>query len=250
MNRIRLTLLVVLLLSALVFAGCEQPPPAPTPEAPPAQVEAPAPVPTEAPAEEPAAPTTRNGAWLDSVIIVEEPSPDAAVTRLETGDIDVYAFQVSNREVAAKVAASPALKTYRSFGSYNELSFNPVGPVFESTGKLNPFAVPAVREAMNWLIDRQYVAQEIMGGLATPRYVPFNTASGDYALMADVIRALEAKYAYNPERAEEVISAEMEKLGAMKVDGKWMYNDEPVEISVLIRVEDEQSLRHGGGGGG
>ncbi|GIV74265.1 ABC transporter substrate-binding protein [Caldilinea sp.] len=240
MNRIRLTLLVVLLLSALVFAGCEQPPPAPTPEAPPAQVEAPAPVPTEAPAEEPAAPTTRNGAWLDSVIIVEEPSPDAAVTRLETGDIDVYAFQVSNREVAAKVAASPALKTYRSFGSYNELSFNPVGPVFESTGKLNPFAVPAVREAMNWLIDRQYVAQEIMGGLATPRYVPFNTASGDYALMADVIRALEAKYAYNPERAEEVISAEMEKLGAMKVDGKWMYNDEPVEISVLIRVEDER----------
>lgn len=158
MQKTRLTLLIALLVSALVFAGCEQPA-APAPEAPPpAQVEAPAPAPTEPPAEEPPAPTTRNGAWLDSVIIVEEPSADAAVTRLEVGDIDVYAFQVTNREVAAKVAESPALKTYRSFGSYNELSFNPVGPVFESTGKLNPFAVPAVREAMNWLIDRQYIA--------------------------------------------------------------------------------------------
>ncbi len=187
-------------------------------------------------------PVTRTGAWLDTVVLVEEPSADAAVTRLQTGDIDIYAFQVSNREVAAKVAASPDLKVYRSSGSYNELTFNPVGPIFEGTGKLNPFAVPAVREAMNWLVDRQYIAQELMGGLANPRWLPFNTASGDYALLADVARALEAKYAYNPDKAKEVISAEMEKLGATLVDGKWQYNGEPVEIIVLIRTEDERRL--------
>ncbi|MBX3000942.1 MAG: hypothetical protein KF893_20640 [Caldilineaceae bacterium] len=245
MQQKRLTILIALLVGLLVFAGCAQPAApaveAPAPEAPAAQPEA-----TAAPAEEPAEPTTpttdRNGAWLDTVIIVEEPSADAAVTRLQTGDIDIYAFQVSNREVAARVAEASELKTYSSSGSYNELSFNPVGPVFESTGKLNPFAVPAVREAMNWLIDRQYVAQELMGGLAIPRYVPFNTASGDYALMADVIRALEAQYAYNPERANEVISAEMEALGATLVNGVWQYEGEPVEISVLIRTEDERRL--------
>ncbi len=54
-------------------------------------------------------PVTRTGAWLDTVVMVEEPSADAAVTRLQTGDIDIYAFQVSNREVAAKVAETSDL---------------------------------------------------------------------------------------------------------------------------------------------
>jgi peptide/nickel transport system substrate-binding protein len=189
----------------------------------------------------PMAEVDRNGAWLDTVIIVEEPSADAAVSRMLVGDIDVYAFQVSNREVAARIAASDDIVGIRSSGSYNELSFNPVGPVFESTGKLNPFAIPAAREAMNWLIDRNYIVDEIYGGLGTARYTPFNTASGDYALMADVIRALEAKYAYNPALAEEVIGGVMEEIGATKgADGKWQYEGAPVEISVLIRTEDER----------
>ncbi len=185
-------------------------------------------------------PVERNGAWVDTIVVVEEPSADAAVTRLQNKDIDLYAFTVSNAEVAAKVAASPELKSERSFGSYNELTFNPAGPVFEGTGKLNPFAVPAIREAMNWLIDRDYIVQEIMKGLGVPRYTPFNVASSDYARLAEVVRKVELKYAYNKEKAQEIITAEMEKLGATLVDGKWQYNGEPVEIIVLIRVEDER----------
>jgi peptide/nickel transport system substrate-binding protein len=185
-------------------------------------------------------PVDRTGAWLDTLVIVEEPSADAAVSRLEVGDIDVYAFTVGNPEVAARVAASPGLTYAQSFGSYNELSFNPVGPVFESTGKLNPFAVPAMREAMNWLIDRDYVAQEIMGGLGVPRWTPFNNASSDYALLADVVKALEFEYSYDLERAKAVFDEEMPLIGAEMSGGVWTYEGEPVEISVLIRTEDER----------
>lgn len=185
-------------------------------------------------------PVTRKGAWIDTMVVVEEPSADAAVSRLESGDIDGYWYSVSNPGVLEKVKASPNLKYHTSFGSYNELTFNPAGPVFEGTGKLNPFAVPVVREAMNWLIDREYVAQEIMGGLAVARWLPFNNASGDYAKLADVARKLELKYAYDKEKAREVIGAEMEKLGAKLEGGKWQYEGAPVEISVLIRTEDER----------
>ncbi len=181
----------------------------------------------------------RKGAWLDTIVFVEEPNADAAVTRLEVGEIDIYAYQVSNPETAAKVAASPDLDVYQSSGSYNELTFNPAGPELEN-GTINPFAVPAVREAMNWLMDRNYIAQEVAGGMATPRWLPFNTASSDYARMADVARGLELKYAYNKEKAQEIISAEMEKLGATLVDGKWQYNGAPVTLIVLIRTEDER----------
>lgn len=181
----------------------------------------------------------RKGAWMDTVIFVEEPSADAAVNRLEVGELDVYAYSVSSPEIAAKVEASPNLDAYSSSGSYNELTFNPSGPEL-ANGALNPFAVPAIREAMNWLIDRNYIAQEIMGGMAMPRWTAFNIASSDYARLADVNRKLELKYAYNKEKAQEVISAEMEKLGATLVDGKWQYNGAPVTLIGLIRVEDER----------
>ncbi|MEN4010404.1 MAG: ABC transporter substrate-binding protein [Bellilinea sp.] len=187
-------------------------------------------------------PVDRDGAWLDTIVVVEEPSADAAVTRLINRDIDMYAFTVSNAEVAARVAASPELRSERSFGSYNELTFNPAGPIFEGTGKLNPFAVPAAREAMNYLVDRNYIVQEIMKGLAVPRYLPFNGASADYARLAGVARQLELRYAYDLEKARELLGAEMEKLGATLVDGKWQFEGEPVVIIVLIRTEDERRI--------
>jgi peptide/nickel transport system substrate-binding protein len=180
------------------------------------------------------------GAWVDSVIAVEEPSSDAGVTRLEVGELDVYAYTISNPEIFRRVEESDALEYDRSFGSYNELSFNPMGPVFEGTGKLNPFSVPRVREAMNWLIDREYIAQEIMGGMGAPRWLPFNNASNDYAKLADVARRIEFEYAYDMDRASTVIGEEMEALGAELVDGQWQYEGEPVEIIVLIRTEDER----------
>jgi len=186
------------------------------------------------------APVTRTGAWLDTVVVVEEPNADAAVSRLQTGDIDGYWYSVSNPAVYQKVKADPNLKSYEAYGSYNELTFNVVGPVFEGTGKLNPFAVPAMREAMNWLVDREYIAKEIMGGLATPRWHALNVASGDYAKLADVARKLEIKYAYNKDKAKAVFDAEMPKIGATLVNGKWTYKGAPVEIIVLIRTEDER----------
>jgi peptide/nickel transport system substrate-binding protein len=190
--------------------------------------------------ERPMEPVTRTGAWVDTVVVIEEPSAPAAVNRLEVGDIDIYAFQVSNPEVANRAAASPAIELERSSGSYNELSFNPTGPVWESTGKLNPFAVARVREAMNYLVDRDFIVQEIYGGLGVPRFHALNTASADYANLADVARALEAKYAYNPDLAAEIIAEEMEALGAELVGGVWNWNGEPVEVSILIRTEDER----------
>lgn len=179
------------------------------------------------------------GAWVDEVIVTEEPSAAAAVTRLEVGELDVYAYGVSDPAIFQKVSASPALGFERSFGSYSELTFNPAGPVLED-GKLNPFAVPRVREAINWLVDREYIAEEIHGGMAVPRYLPITSAFPDYARLADIARQLELRYAHDPERAKAVITEEMGKLGATLVGGKWHYQGEPVKLILLIRTEDER----------
>ena len=184
-------------------------------------------------------PVTRVGSWVDTVIMSEEPSSDSAVTRLEAGDIDVYAYNIAEPAIAERILDSDTLQSKKAYGNYNEMTFNPAGPELED-GSLNPFAVPRIREAMNWLIDRSYIAQEISGGLARPRFVPINFASKDSALLAAEIAAIELQYQYDPERAEEVITEEMENLGAEMADGVWTYNGEPVELIGLIRNEDER----------
>ncbi len=183
-------------------------------------------------------PEERTGAWLDTVVFVEEPDSDSAITRLEVGDIDVYAYSITEPPIADRILASDKLEYSISYGSFNELTFNPVLEL--NDGTLNPFGNPKIREAMNWLIDRDYICQEIVGGLAVPRYVDIQLASSDYGDLADVIAATEILYAYNPEKAAEQITAEMEGMGAVLTDGKWTYNGEPVVITALIRVEDER----------
>ncbi len=56
-------------------------------------------------------------------------------------------------------------------------------------------------------------------------------------------RPIESKYAYNLEKADEIISAEMEAMGAVKnAEGKWTYNGEPIVLIGLIRSEDEREF--------
>jgi peptide/nickel transport system substrate-binding protein len=182
----------------------------------------------------------RRGGWFDTVIFVTEPSSDMAVTRLEAGDIDVYASMISEAHIAQRIFDSENLAYQTAYGGSDELTFTPSSTPEFNDGRLNPFYSEEIREAMNWLIDRDYVAQEMSGGLARPRFVPIQYASKDSALLADTIAAIALKYAHNPDKAVQVISAEMEALGAEMVDGRWSYKGEPVELIALIRTEDER----------
>ena len=185
-------------------------------------------------------PTT--GAWMDKVVITTEPSPATAIQQLKNDALDIYAhFPYTGASLRTEILAEPGLTLADSFGSFREFTFNPVGPTFPETGALNPFAVPAIREAMNWLVDREYIAQEICSDLATVRYTCLNDnfldASERYP---DLLSAARTKYAHNPTKAAGVIKTEMEKLGAVSDNGRWMYNGEPVELIFLIRTEDER----------
>jgi peptide/nickel transport system substrate-binding protein len=185
-------------------------------------------------------PVTRKGAWVDRLIFTSIDQADAAVKQIQAGDIDVYAYSVSDPALLETTKADPNMSYTTAFGSYTELTFNPVGPEFLD-GRLNPFSNPKIREAMNMLMDRNYIVQEIYGGSARTKFTTLNSAFPDYAKYADVVAAIETMYAYNPEKAKEIITAEMEAMGAkLNADGKWSYKDQVVTIIILIRTEDQR----------
>lgn len=231
--------LSLVMIMSVVLSACA-PQVAPT-EAPSAQTEEPAmtEAPTEAATEEPTAeptaePTTRQGGWLDE-IDVSVVAADSAVSQLQAGTIDLYSYGLASD-------AYPAIKeaglNYASAmgGSYS-MMFNPA--VFADTTRLNPFSNPKIREAMNWLIDRNYINQEIYAGGSLPKFFAITTQLVEYTDLVDTARALEAKYAFDPEKANEVVTAEMEAMGAELVDGKWQFNGEPVSLIFLIRPDGD-----------
>lgn len=229
-----------LVLLSMMVAACA---PAATATEPPAAMTE-EPVATDASNEAPAATeasteprTTRTGAWVDEVIFTEENSAEAAASQLNAGQLDLYAYTVAEAPVFETVKNSPNLASSQLVGSSNTIMFNP--GVFKD-GRLNPFTNRKIREAMHWLLDRNYVVQEIYKGLALPRFTTLTTVFPDYARYADVMRQIEAKYAYNPDKAKEVVTAEMEAMGAQLVGGKWSFNGEPITLIFIIRTEDNR----------
>ncbi len=234
------TLLGLLIIISTLLAACgpvetENPETVPSQAASAAETQAPQ-------ATEPPAPaTTRQGAWVDEVVFTSIDEAPAAMAQLQADALDVYGYMVEDADLYATNKSDPNLAYTMSYGSYDSIMFNDnYGESVCSDGRLNPFASQKIREATNWLVDRDYIVQEALGGMGVPKYTVMIQAFPDYALYADIIRPLENKYAFNMEKAEQIITAEMEALGAAKVDGKWNYNGEPVVLIGLIRSEDER----------
>jgi peptide/nickel transport system substrate-binding protein len=189
--------------------------------------------PTEAPTEAPR--TERHGGWLDEIdySVVDG---DSAISQLQAGTIDFFSFNLaSDVYPAIKEAGLPSTQ---SLGGYYGISMNPA--VFTDTSVLNPFSNRKIREALNWLIDRDYVNQEIYAGGSLPRLLPITTQLVEYTNLIATARALESKYAYNVETAKAAIDAEMPGMGAeLGSDGKWQFNGAPVTLAFLIRSDGD-----------
>jgi hypothetical protein len=243
-----LNIVISLVVLMSMFLGACAPaatvaPAAPATEAPAAPATT---VATEAPAAPAAAaPATEapkfngKGGWLDKVVFSAIPDAEPAVAQIQAGTVDVYSATIDKADVFEKVKADANLAYAMTYGSSNQMLLNTVTCTDKT--KLNPFSNQNIREAMNWAIDRNYVVQEIFGGLAKPKFNPFTTAFPDYARYADLFSAVETKYAYNLDKAKAVVDTEMPKMGATKgTDGKWQYQGKPVVLIGLIRTEDKR----------
>ncbi len=181
--------------------------------------------------------TVRHGGWLDTINMSVVPAGEP-ISALQTGMIDIFAGDLTGNQLQAIKTAG--LDYVESLSVYTELTLNPSGPLFNN-GNLNPFSVDKIREATNWLVNRNYIAHTIYGDGARPKFVPLASNMPDYARYKDTILALESQYAYDFAKANTTITTEMNALGAQKnMAGKWVYNSQLVTLIFIIRTEDER----------
>ncbi len=118
----------------------------------------------------------------------------------------------------------------------------------EKDGKtlFNPFAIEEVRFALNFLINRKYIVDEILGGAGFPMFSMATTGQPGTMKYTKVAE----EFGFTPEGDEEKaiadITAAMEAAAALPenqgrlVKGAefWEFDGEPVTIEFIIRVDD------------
>ncbi len=82
------------------------------------------------------------------------------------------------------------------------------------------------------------MATTFLGDLGLPKLLPVITSMVDYSRYLAKVQALEAAYVYDPTKARQIITTEMQAMGAVLVNGKWHYNGSPITLIFLIRTED------------
>ncbi|HYZ50225.1 MAG TPA: ABC transporter substrate-binding protein, partial [Nitrososphaeraceae archaeon] len=98
---------------------------------------------------------------------------------------------------------------------------------------------------MNYLVDRDFVVNEILKGHGSPLTDPFGIYSPEYPNVIDTVQSF--GFRHSPETAQQMIAEALTNAGAIKDNGsdKWMYNGQPVTIKILIRQDISYSKSAG-----
>ena len=142
----------------------------------------------------------------------------------------------TKEEVAKKFGVPVAAITYFEVNETAGTTYVEFG-AFPGKG-INPLAFREVRFALNYLIDREYVATNIYGGYAAPMYTCYSFYDPMYSLIADIVAKY--KFTYAPSLADELITKTLTAVGAVKKGGKWYYDGKEIRIKFVIRTEDER----------
>ena len=186
--------------------------------------------------------TTRHGGWADSIVWSLQGDGSQATAAMDTGALNMWLYYYNTPQLLTAAQNDPNIGLLTVAGSTEDMLFNPASTnVTASATIFNPFAVRAVRTAMNYLVDRSYIAREIYGGAAFPMTAVESSQTPEFARDPVYFASLEAKYPYSPSRASSMVTDAMSRVTDVTfASGKWNYKGTPIVIKLLARVEDQR----------
>ena len=159
---------------------------------------------------------------------------DRASRDLEAGNMDLYMFSLKT-DAARQLQGDSRFTLYEAPASTVSLLLNPAPA---PRGELNPFSIPEVRIAMQYLVDREFIARDIYRGMAVPMISHVSPSDFDYLTVNDIEKSY--GFEYDPEYGRELIADAMRDAGARMEGGNWAFDGRPIRIKLIGRVEDER----------
>ncbi len=179
-------------------------------------------------------PHSKPGPAVDKLVF-RASAQEQAPLELEKGDIDMYIFPL-RVTTARELLTKSGISVLKAPATSLSILLNPApGP----RGQLNPLSIKEVRKAVQYLINRDYVAKELYGGLAAPMVAHISSYDYDYLTVRETVQKFNA--VYDPELAKRSINDAMMKAGATLKDGKWSFGGREISLNFIIRTEDERS---------
>ena len=170
------------------------------------------------------------GTFVDKVQFIQYVDENTALEEVKNGNLDIYYYRVSSDRVE-DTKSREGLQVFQSTGGSYSILVNPA-----KSEKFNPFSLRDVRFALNYLIDRELIVNELLGGYGTTMISAYTPFDPDYLLVLEDLESF--NFRYNPILAEEMISNALLESGAEKIDDMWYYNSKPIEIVIFIRRDD------------
>ncbi|MGH2559479.1 MAG: ABC transporter substrate-binding protein, partial [Thermomicrobiales bacterium] len=159
---------------------------------------------------------------------------DQAPLNIQNGDMDVYLFGLKTAG-AQSLQGNQDVRLVEAPASTLSLILNPA-PAPE--GQLNPFSIVEVRQAMQILVDRNFIANDIYQGRALPMLTSTSPLDYDQLTIFPIISASAIRN--DPEFARQQISDAMTAAGAQLANNVWTFNGQPIVVKIIVRVEDER----------
>ena len=170
------------------------------------------------------------GTFLDEIKFVQYLDENTALEEVRNGNLDLYYYRISSDRLKDS-SSHDGLKVFESTGGYFSILLNPT-----DSGEFNPFSIREIRYALNFLVDRNLIVNELLGGYGSPMISNYGIFSADYLGIIDVLESFQ--FRYNPNLANQIISEQLENAGAQKINNVWHYDDEPIVITFFIRSDD------------
>jgi peptide/nickel transport system substrate-binding protein len=170
------------------------------------------------------------GTFVNEVKFIQYLDENTALEEVRNGNLDIYYFRVSSDRIETEKDREGIQVFESTGGSYSML----VNPSISET--FNPFSITELRFALNYLVDRNLIVNELIGGYGKTMISNYGIFAADYLSIIDELESFHFKY--NPALANEIISEELEKAGAEKIDGFWHHNGKQIEITFFIRSDD------------
>ena len=168
--------------------------------------------------------------FFDSVKFIQYLDENTALEEVRNGNLDMYYHTISPDRLE-NYQNRKGLQVFDSTGGSYSILINPAESI-----EYNPFSNKDIRFALNYLVDRKLIVNELMGGYGSPIISYYSPSNPEYLTVIEQLETF--NFEYNPALANEIISSALKEEGASKDEGKWQMNEKPIEITIFIRSDD------------